>query len=68
MAEIEINIIDRQCTGGRIESKEKLESSVEIWSEDRNKNNCKIEWKFTKQDVDKKTIKALCSIIKLSIH
>jgi len=57
MAEIEINIMDRQCTGGRIESKEKLESSVEIWSEDRNKNNCKIEWKFTKQDADKKLSK-----------
>jgi hypothetical protein len=28
MAEIEINIMDRQCTGGRIETKEKLESAV----------------------------------------
>ena len=26
MAEIEINMMDRQCTGGRIETKEKLES------------------------------------------
>jgi len=54
MAEIEINIMDRQCTGGRIESKEKLETEVALWSKERNKNESKIEWKFTKQDADKK--------------
>lgn len=50
MAEIEINIMDRQCTGGRIQSKEKLESEVSLWSQKRNSNNCSIEWKFTRQD------------------
>lgn len=35
MVEIEINIMDRQCTGGRIESKEKLESDIKIWSKER---------------------------------
>jgi hypothetical protein len=49
MAEIEINTMDRQCTGGRIESKEKLKSAVTIWSNERNKNQCKIEWKFTRK-------------------
>ena len=57
MAEIEINMMDRQCTGGRVESQEKLESAVDIWSKDRNMNKCKIEWKFTKQDADKKLSK-----------
>jgi hypothetical protein len=57
MAEIEINIMDRQCTGGRIESKEKLESEVMIWSKKRNENECKIEWKFTQQDADKRLAK-----------
>lgn len=57
MAEIEINTMDRQCTGGRIESKEKLESEVTLWSKQRNRNKCKIEWKFTKQDADKKLSK-----------
>ena len=57
MAEIEINIMDRQCTGGRVESQEKLESAVDSWSKDRNMNKCKIEWKFTKQDADKKLSK-----------
>lgn len=57
MAEIEINIMDRQCTGGRIESKEKLASDVKIWSKERNKKQCDIEWKFTRQDADKKLSK-----------
>ena len=57
MAEIEINIMDRQCTGGRIESKEKLTSNVMIWSKERNDKQCDIEWKFTRQDADKKLSK-----------
>lgn len=57
MAEIEINIMDRQCTGGRIACKETLESNVSIWSKERNKNKSKIEWKFTRQDADKKLSK-----------
>src|SRR6266498_4056390 len=57
MAEIEINIMDRQCTGGRVESKEKLESDVKIWSKERNDNKRNIEWKFTRQDADRKLSK-----------
>lgn len=54
MAEIEINIMDRQCTGGRIESKEKLTSNVMIWSKERNDKQCNIEWTFTRQEADQK--------------
>ena len=61
MAEIEINIMDRQCTGGRIERKEKLTSQLKHWTRDRNKRQCKIEWKFTKQDADKKLSKLYVS-------
>jgi len=57
MAEIEINIMDKQCTGGRIESKKSLESNVTIWSKKRNKERRNIEWKFTRQDADKKLSK-----------
>jgi DDE superfamily endonuclease len=57
MAEIEINTMDRQCTGGRIESIEKLDSAVTIWSKARNRDKCKIEWKFTRQEADKKLSK-----------
>ena len=31
MAEIETNIMDRQCTGGRIENKKKLSHNVQQW-------------------------------------
>ena len=37
MAEIGINIVDRQCTGGRIENKKPLAANVMIWSKDSNK-------------------------------
>jgi hypothetical protein len=53
MAEIEINIMDRQCTGRRIGSKEKLKAEVTKWANDRNKKKCTIKWKFTRQDADK---------------
>jgi hypothetical protein len=57
MAEIEINIMDRQCSGGRIASKEKLSDDVAKWSKNRNKYKHKIEWKFTRQDADQKLSK-----------
>jgi hypothetical protein len=57
MAEIEINIMDRQCTGDRIGSKEQLKKRVIKWSGFRNKRKCTIEWKFTKQDADEKLSK-----------
>lgn len=57
MAEIEINVMDRQCTGGRIETKEKLESNIMSWSNDRNQKKCKIEWSFTSKQADNKLSK-----------
>jgi hypothetical protein len=57
MAEIEINIMDRQCTGARIESKEKLNTQVQQWAKNRNKTQATIEWKFTRQQADKKLSK-----------
>lgn len=57
MAEIEINVMDRQCTGGRIASKDQLTSDVKQWSKKRNRDKSDIEWKFTRQDADKKLAK-----------
>jgi hypothetical protein len=54
MAEIEINIMDRQCTGGRIASKTEMKKEVAAWVRSRNKQKKKIEWTFTKQDADEK--------------
>jgi len=57
MAEIEINIMDRQCTGGRIGSQEKLTTELCVWSKRRNETGCPIDWKFTRQEADKKLSK-----------
>jgi len=54
MAEIEIGILDRQCTGKRIGEEARLRSEVKAWEQRRNQARCRIEWKFTRQDADDK--------------
>ncbi len=54
MAELEINVMDRQCTGGRVESKEEMKMKVDAWVRKRNKDKKKIKWTFTRQEADKK--------------
>lgn len=57
MAEIEINIMDRQCTGGRIANKEDLILNLNAWTKYRNQNESKIQWSFTRKDADRKLSK-----------
>ncbi len=54
MAEIEIGIMDRQCTGQRIATAELLEAEVGRWQQQPNAAGRGIEWKFTRQDADRK--------------
>ena len=54
MAEIEIGIMDRQCTGQRIATVELLQRELAQWQEQRNAAGRGIEWKFTRQDADRK--------------
>jgi len=54
MAEIEIGILSRQCLDRRIPSRELLQSEVNAWQEARNAQERRIEWKFTRQDADRK--------------
>ncbi len=54
MAEIEIGIMDRQCTGRRLASDAMLQSEVTAWKHRRNQAQARIEWKFTRQDADHK--------------
>ncbi len=54
MAEIEIGILDRQCTGGRIGDEGRLCGEVLAWEQRRNQERCRIDWKFTRQDADRK--------------
>jgi hypothetical protein len=57
IAEIEINVMDTQCTGRRISSKELLSSETLAYMNYRNENKSKISWNFSKDDADKKLSK-----------
>jgi hypothetical protein len=53
MAEIELNVMDRECLGGRrIADEATLKRELAAWQKRRNKAKRKIEWKFTRQDAD----------------
>ena len=57
MAEIEINIMDRECLNRRMANEETLTKELNSWAQKRNENNKKIAWKFTRQDADAKLSK-----------
>jgi hypothetical protein len=54
MAEIEIGIMTRQCLDRRIPDDDVLSREVAAWQRDRNSRKRTIEWKFTRQDADRK--------------
>lgn len=54
VAEIEIGVMDTECTGRRIVDKETLTRQVAAWTKRRNMAKKKIDWRFTRQDADKK--------------
>ena len=56
-AEIEINVMDIECTGRRIGDKEILTYEVAAWTKRRNDQKKKINWKFTRKRADKKLSK-----------
>jgi len=57
MAEIEINMMSRECIGERIGTEKLLKRQIKAWVKGRNKEKKKIIWKFTKQHADKKLSK-----------
>lgn len=57
MAEIEINMMDRECLARRIGDAPVLEREIACWSQQRNKAKKKIQWSFTRKDADKKLSK-----------
>ena len=57
MAEIEINIMQRECLDRKIGSEEMLKTEIRLWSKQRNKEKKGISWSFTKKDADKKLSK-----------
>ncbi len=54
VAEIEIGIMDTECTARRIPNIETLTKEVMAWAKERNRKKKKIIWKFTKQKADVK--------------
>jgi len=50
MAEIELNVLIRQCLGGRMETLDQVETAVAAWQNHRNNRNAKINWQFTTED------------------
>ena len=54
MAEIELNVLNNQCLGRRIDTIDKVRGEVEAWEKARNGLNKEINWQFT---TDKARIK-----------
>lgn len=47
MAEIELNVLNKQCLNRRIDNIETVTEEVEAWCNSRNNRNAKINWQFT---------------------
>ncbi len=56
-AEIEINVMDTECTDRRIGDMERLTKEVDAWTWRRNDMKKKIDWKFTREKADSKLSK-----------
>lgn len=50
IAEIELNIMTRQCLSRRIESIDILRTELSAWESERNNNYAKVNWHFTTKD------------------
>jgi hypothetical protein len=47
MAETEINIMNRQCLGRRIDSQSVMAEEIAAWEKERNTRKARIHWTFT---------------------
>ena len=50
MAEIELNVLIKQCLDRRIDNIKEIQAEVEAWQKRRNNRNSRIDWQFTSQD------------------
>jgi len=62
MAEIELNVLSKQCLNRHIDSLEKIKKEVDAWQKTRNNKNSKINWQFTTKDARLKLKKLYPSI------
>ena len=56
IAEIELNVMTRQCLSRRIENMELLQKELSAWESERNNSYAKINWHFTAKDARVKLI------------
>jgi transposase len=50
MAEIELNVLMKQCLSGRIADMQTMKIQADAWQTARNNKNAKINWQFTTED------------------
>ena len=50
MAEIELQVLNRQCWNRHISTLNKIKEEVEAWQSYRNNKNSKINWQFTNKE------------------
>jgi hypothetical protein len=50
MAEIELNVLTRQCLSRRIDNIKMVKAEVKAWLNHRNNRYAKIKWQFTTND------------------
>lgn len=56
VAEIELNVMTRQCLSRRIEGIDLLCQELSAWESDRNKHTACIQWQFTDEDARTKLV------------
>jgi len=50
MAEIELNVLTKQCLNRRIDNLKTIKTEVKAWQNHRNNKDAKIKWQFTTED------------------
>lgn len=68
MAEIELNVMTRQCLSRRIENMDLLRQELSAWEAERNQNESKIQWHFQTRDAREKLISLYPTIITTSFQ
>ncbi len=63
MAEIELNVMTRQCLSRRIDDIDLLRRELAAWENERNQNKSKIQWHFKTADAREKLISLYPSIV-----
>ena len=54
MAEIELNVMTRQCLSRRIDTIARLKNELSAWEAERNRDEAKIQWHFQTEDAREK--------------